>query len=39
MLDCPVPDMFGRPWARISEQSFDRGMRPRKQEVDIFDFR
>jgi hypothetical protein len=32
-----VPDMFGRPWARLWEQYFEEGMQRPEQE-DIFDF-
>jgi hypothetical protein len=32
-----VPDMFGRPWARLWEQYFEEGMQ-RPAEADIFDF-
>jgi hypothetical protein len=32
-----VPDMFGRPWARLWEEYFEEGMQ-RPAEADIFDF-
>jgi hypothetical protein len=32
-----VPDMFGRPWARLWEQYFEQGMK-RPEQADIFDF-
>ncbi len=36
-IEYEVPDMYGRPWARIWEQYWEQGMeRPRPD--DIFDF-
>ena len=33
-----VPDMYGRPWAKIWERYFEQGM-SRPKEDDIFDFK
>jgi hypothetical protein len=41
VIDFQVPDMFDRPWARIWEQNFEKGMkRPAASDAeDLFDFR
>jgi hypothetical protein len=37
VIEYPVPDMYGRPWAKIWETEFEQGMR-RPREEDIFSF-
>jgi len=38
IVEYEVPDMYGRPWAKIWEENFEQGMtRPEKNE-DIFSF-
>jgi hypothetical protein len=37
VIEYEVPDMYGRPWARIWEQYWEAGME-RSQEEDIFSF-
>jgi hypothetical protein len=36
-LDYTVPDMFGRPWAQIWQEHYEKGMR-RPEDEDIFSF-
>jgi len=36
-IELEVPDMYGRPWARIWEQYWEEGME-RPQEEDVFSF-
>jgi hypothetical protein len=36
-IELEVPDMYGRPWARIWEQYWEEGME-RPQEDDVFSF-
>jgi hypothetical protein len=38
VIQYEVPDIYGRPWAHIWEQYFERGM-DRPKEVDPFDFK
>ncbi|MEP7245966.1 MAG: hypothetical protein ABI885_20120 [Gammaproteobacteria bacterium] len=38
VIEYQVPDMYGRPWARIWEDNFEQGME-RPQEEDIFSFK
>jgi hypothetical protein len=37
VIEYEVPDMYGRPWARIWEQYWEAGME-QPQEEDIFNF-
>jgi hypothetical protein len=37
VIEHEVPDMYGRPWARLWEQYWEAGMAP-PQEEDIFSF-
>ena len=37
MIEYKVPDMLGRPWAKIWEEYHEKGMQ-RPQEKDIFKF-
>jgi len=37
VIEYEVPDMYGRPWARIWEKYFEQGME-RQEEEDIFSF-
>ena len=37
-IDYTVPDMFGRPWARIWEQYFERGMQRPAGDEALFEF-
>jgi len=37
-IDYEVPDIYGRPWARIWEQNFEQGMTRPKEDESIFDF-
>ena len=36
-IEYEVPDMYGRPWAQIWEQYWERGMK-KPEEDDLFDF-
>jgi hypothetical protein len=38
VIQYQVPDMYGRPWAKIWEQYFEQGMQ-RPKEEDIFTFK
>ena len=38
VIEYRVPDMFGRPWAQIWEQYFEKGMQ-KPAEADIFSFK
>ena len=38
VIEFEVPDMYGRPWAQLSERYFEPGMQKPVAEDDIFDF-
>jgi hypothetical protein len=38
IIECQVPDMYARPWARTWEQHFEEGMtRPEDDDIFIFE--
>jgi hypothetical protein len=38
VIEYEVPDMYGRPWARIWEENFEQGMEKPSDDDDIFSF-
>jgi len=37
VIEYQIPDMYGRPWAKIWEQYWEKGMK-KPEEEDIFNF-